>query len=368
MTTQLRVRSAAREYPVVIGPGLLHEVGERLRRADVAVGENVFIVTDETVSSLGYADQVAACCEQAGYHTAKSVVRPRDESKSLATAARLYNELLDAGVRRSGVVLALGGGVVGDLAGFVAATYLRGVRFAQLPTTLLAHDSSIGGKVGINLPRAKNLVGAFYPPIAVWYDVDTLASLPVREWRGGMAEVIKHGLIADSALFEQLQANPVAQYPGARAAEALVARAAAVKVQVVEADEREAGRRMWLNLGHTVGHAVEHVSHYEFNHGEAIAIGLCVEAEIAVGRTLIDSTTRDQINSVIGRHGLPTTVPPYPFAKIVGALNLDKKHTGGSWTFVLPTGIGHVDIVRGVSESELWDAWTRCSQQGGERI
>ncbi|WDL97202.1 3-dehydroquinate synthase [Alicyclobacillus sp. ALC3] len=367
MTTELSVRSATRTYPVVVGAGLLREVGQRLRNAGVAAGEHVLIVTDETVLRLGYPNTVLEGCLQAELHCSVTAVPPKDESKSLTMAEQLYNELLDAGVRRSGVVIAVGGGVVGDLAGFVAATYLRGVRFVQVPTTLLAHDSSIGGKVGVNLPRAKNLVGAFHPPIAVWYDVTTLASLPERDWCGGMAEVIKHGVIGNSVLFQQLAQDPYRVYPGNEQAEALVVAGISVKVAVVEADERESEQRMWLNLGHTVGHAVEQASHYSLNHGECVAIGMCVEAELAVQLGLTDESTRDQITSVVAAHHLPTTPPDYNFSEIAEILNLDKKHSKSGWTFVLPRAIGQVEIVRGVTEADLFAAWTTCRSWGGKQ-
>lgn len=362
MTTALSVQSEARTYPVLIGSGLLHSTGARLRELGVQTDARIFIVTDDTVNALGYPQQVQRACESEGFQATLTSVPPRDESKSLQMAERLYNELLDAGVHRDGVVLAVGGGVVGDLAGFAAATYLRGIRFAQIPTTLLAHDSSIGGKVGVNLPRAKNQVGAFHSPIAVWYDVDTLASLPEREWRGGMAEIMKEALIGDQALFAELCTEPIPKYPGAAKAEALIARAVAVKIAVVEADERESGQRMWLNLGHTVGHAIEQLSHYQLNHGEAIAMGLCVEAQLAFDKGICNKTTRDQINFAIARHGLPTTPPDTDFTSLVRVLQLDKKHGAGEWTFVLPATAGRVEIVRGVSESELRHAWTRVLQ------
>lgn len=367
MTTELFVRSAGGTYPVVVGSGLLREVGQRLRDAGVAESEHIFIVTDETVSCLGYPRTVQESCLGAGLSCTVTAVPPRDESKSLATAEHLYNELLAAGVRRSGVVLAVGGGVVGDLAGFVAATYLRGVRFVQVPTTLLAHDSSVGGKVGVNLPRAKNLVGAFHPPIAVWYDVDTLASLPERDWQGGMAEIIKHGIIGDAPLFDRLSMRPVDTYPGGKEAESLVVAGIAVKVAVVEADEHESEQRMWLNLGHTVGHAVEQASHYSLNHGQCVAIGMSVEAELAVQLGLAEAATRERITSVLRAHRLPAAPPALRFEEIVEILNYDKKHTGNSWTFVLPRGIGRVEIVRGVTEKDVYNAWTTCRSWGGEQ-
>ncbi|MBX5437388.1 MAG: 3-dehydroquinate synthase [Alicyclobacillaceae bacterium] len=361
----LNVRASSGSYPVEVAPGLLDAVGERLRALGAEPGTGAMVVTDESVDRLGYARRVAESCQAAGFAVTVAAVPPGDASKSLAMAELLYNRLLDAGVRRNGTVLAVGGGVVGDLAGFVAATYQRGVRFAQVPTTLLAHDSSIGGKVGVNLPRAKNLVGAFYPPAAVLYDVEVLRSLPAREWRSGMAEVIKHAVIGDPELFAELADHPVLECPPPERAVHLVSRAAAVKVKVVEQDERESGLRMVLNLGHTVGHAVEQVSRYELAHGEAVSIGIAVEAFIAVARGWLDERDRLRIKDVLTRHGLPTTPPDYPLAEVLEALGYDKKHgAGGGWTFVLPRAVGDVAVARDVRRDEVEAAWENARKEG----
>lgn len=357
MTTYLSVRSSAGAYPVILGAQVLDRLGDHLESLTVQHDTRLFIVTDETVASLGYAERLVNACQARGYQATVAVVPPRDESKSLAMAESLYGKMLDAGLRRDGIVLALGGGVVGDLAGFVAATYLRGIRFIQMPTTLLAHDSSIGGKVGINLPRGKNLVGAFHQPMAVLYDVGTLESLPPREWQNGMAEVIKHTIIGNPSLFERLETNPVPLYPGNDAVEPWLAEAIQVKIDVVEQDEFEQETRMWLNLGHTVGHAVEQVSHYGLGHGEAIAIGMRVEAELAAARGWLSASDRQRIITVLDQHGLPIRPPEFPFDEVVAALQVDKKHTNSGWTFVLPKSIGQVVVARDVLHHELAQAW-----------
>ncbi|GGJ07539.1 3-dehydroquinate synthase [Alicyclobacillus cellulosilyticus] len=361
MTTTLRVQSARRPYDVTIGPGLLDETGPMLLARGVDPTVKLFLVTDDEVARFGYAERVMDSCRQAGFAVAAAVVPAGDASKSFANAERLYQEMLRAGIRRSGVLLAVGGGMVGDLGGFVAATYQRGIRYVQVPTTLLAHDSSIGGKVAVNLPEAKNLVGAFHPPIAVIFDVTALSSLPAREWCGGMAEVIKHGLIGDPQLFADLEAAPVTSYPGPERAEALIARAAAVKVRIVEEDEHEAWRRMVLNVGHTVGHAVEQVSGYQIHHGEAVAIGLRVESEIAWGRGWLSADDKDRLIRVLAAHGLPVTVPQLPWDEVVAVLHHDKKHGDDHWTFALPRAVGDVVIVRDVRYEELAAAWSRSA-------
>jgi 3-dehydroquinate synthase len=357
MTTHLHVKTATASYDFVIGSGLFSEAGHRLPELGVQKDAHIFIVTDDTVNQLGYAEQIRQAVREAGYDCTLASVPPGDGSKSLEMAEELYLEMLDAGVRRSGVVIAVGGGVVGDLAGFVAATYQRGVRFIQAPTTLLAHDSSIGGKVGVNLKRGKNLVGAFHQPLAVWMDVDALKSLPKREWRGGMAEVIKHGMIGDKALFERLEKSPALDVPDSSQVETLIARAASVKIRIVEQDERESNLRMVLNLGHTVGHAVEQVSHYELNHGEAVAIGIRVETEIAHEKRLVTAEERRRIIRILERHGLPVKPPAFSLESIIETLNYDKKHTGKSWTFVLPNAIGGVKIVHDVTYEDVKRAW-----------
>lgn len=364
MTTRLEVTTPTARYPVYIGGGLLARAGELVRKAGVQEGARAMVVTDDHIRPLGYAEEVARRLAEAGIPAAVTSVPPGDQSKSLAMAERLYREMLSAGIRRNGLVVAVGGGVVGDLAGFAAATYQRGIRFVQVPTTLLAHDSSIGGKVGVNLAEAKNLVGAFHHPLLVLYDVETLASLPPREWRGGMAEVIKHGIIGQPDLFAALEASPCAEYPGAAAAERLTAWACQVKIRVVEQDERESELRMTLNLGHTIGHAVEHASGYRLNHGEAVAIGMCLEAELAVRRGWLAASERDRIVEVVRRHGLPVAPPPdMPFEPVWAALQLDKKHTQGGLTFALPRAVGEVAIARGVRPEEVTQVWREMEEK-----
>ena len=363
MSILLSISSEHGPYPLVVGHGLLESFGRELAQLGIPTHTRLFIVTDESVQAQGYLQTLLDACMQGGYTTATAVIPPGDASKSWTVAESLFQQMLDAGIRRHGIVIALGGGVVGDLAGFVAATYLRGIRFIQVPTTLLAHDSSIGGKVGINLNRGKNLVGAFHAPIGVLYDVESLQTLPSREWQNGMAEVIKHGIIGDAALFGSLELTPMPSYPGAKRAEQLIAQACSVKIRVIEQDETERGIRMWLNLGHTVGHAVESVSHYALGHGEAVSIGLSVEAHIAEARGLLTANDRQRITKLLRDHKLPVTPPNYPFSQIVDVLEVDKKHTDDGWTFVLPQGIGNVETVRDVAYAEVQSAWEQALKE-----
>lgn len=357
MTTELSVAAGASQYPLIIGSNMVNSFPSRLAEAGVAEGTRLFLVTDDHVVRTGLPGAVKEVCESAGYPTSAAVVQSGDGSKSLATLEQLYESMLQTDMRRDGVVVAIGGGMVGDLAGFAAATYLRGVRFVQVPTTLLAHDSSIGGKVGVNLKGGKNLAGAFHHPLFVFYDMASLQSLPQREWTGGMAEVIKEAIIGDPALFAELEQQPVPVFPGEELAEHLVARAAAVKIQIVQADERERGERMKLNLGHTVGHAIEQCSGYELHHGECVGMGMAVEALLAEAMGLLEAGERQRIEHVLTAHGLEITPPDVDRERLTDAMNVDKKRSVTGWTLVLPAAIGDVRIVPGVEPNQVMDAW-----------
>lgn len=360
---RLPVQSSRMTYPVVVGADVLAQTGEQLQEIGIKTGTKIAIITDTTVAHLPFVNQLTESLESAGYPFQTLVVPAGDASKSLDVAYGLYQDLISFGMRRQDVVLALGGGVVGDLAGFVAATYLRGVPFIQAPTTLLSHDSSIGGKVGINLPQGKNLIGAFYPPRAVLYDLNTLSYLPERQWVNGMAEVIKHGIIADANLFETLAANPLTVCPPADELEPILTAAMRVKIDVVEGDEREANLRQVLNLGHTIGHAIEQRSNYSLGHGEAIAIGMALEARLAEKRGLLTAAHRTLITSVLAAHGLPTQAPADDWHEIKKLIEVDKKHKSDAWTFILPTAIGQVQIVNDIRPQEVEDV-VRESMKG----
>jgi 3-dehydroquinate synthase len=225
----------------------------------------------------------------------------------------------------------------------------------------LAHDSSIGGKVGVNLNQAKNLVGAFHHPLAVFYDVDALASLPSREWRGGMAEIIKHAVIGQEKLLRQLSVDPVLAFPGAERAQDIISKAASVKISVVARDEHESGLRMVLNYGHTVGHAIEKLSNYRVNHGEAVAMGMLVENHIAVQRNWLSQADEAEIREVLEKHQLSLDLSSFRFEEVVEILKFDKKHTGMQWTFALPKGIGTVQVAEDIQYNEVEAAWNHVT-------
>jgi 3-dehydroquinate synthase len=331
----IHVTHALGAYDVTVRAGALSELGERVR--SLWPGRPVALITDETIRSL-LADRLAG-----GPWTLVLSVPPGEGSKSRARWEALTDALSAAGFSRDAAIVALGGGVVGDLAGFVAATFARGIPFMQVPTTLLAMvDSSVGGKTGVDTPQGKNLVGAFHPPAAVLADPAVLASLPVAHYRGGLAEMAKHGLVADAAYWAALQA--AAPTLGTRAPgllTPLIRRSVEIKAEVVTEDERESGRRSVLNAGHTVAHAVEQVSRFAVSHGDAVAVGLVAEAYLAESLGIAGAGLARQIGAGLHALGLPTHVPADLAANtLLEAMRLDKKRSGTHLRFALPQTIG----------------------------
>jgi 3-dehydroquinate synthase len=305
---------------------------------DRGLTSRIAVVTDFNVTKL-YADQVVSSLESVGFKPFICTIPPGEGSKNLGRLSSLYQSFLAGRLDRRGAVVALGGGVIGDLAGYAAATYMRGVALVQCPTTLLAMvDSSVGGKTGVDLPEGKNLVGAFKQPILVAADTQALDTLPEREIRMGMAELIKHAVIGDLQLFEALESSD--KVSGLDAA--LIARSANVKVRVVEADPFESGPREVLNLGHTVGHAVEKCSEYSVGHGEAVSVGLVAAARISEKMGLCESTIPDRLESLLSRTGLPVRHSADPDA-LVDVMAADKKAVEGRVRFVLIKSIGQVE-------------------------
>ncbi len=341
-------------YDILLGAGLLTEAPALL--AERGLSGDVVLVSDENVAPHWSAPLLDAFA-RAGVQ-ATLVTLPAGEShKTLDSISRLYDEFLSAELDRSGVVIALGGGVIGDMAGFAAATYLRGVRFVQMPTSLLAMvDSSVGGKTGVDLPQGKNLVGAFKQPELVIIDPDLLATLPPEEFRNGLGEVIKHGIIEDTRLFAQLEGD------GPASLESMIARALRVKIGVVQRDPFEGGERAHLNLGHTFGHAIERVSGYAIPHGQAVGLGLIAAARLAAARGLCAPDIPVRIREVVGRVGLPTQLSGYDPAAIVAAMTTDKKRKAGRVRFVLPRAIGDVGVYDDVSEAEALAAVASLTQ------
>jgi len=321
---RVRVRRAAVSYPVRVGNGILARAGALTR--SVHDGGTVALVTDRAVSRL-YGARAAASLERAGYRVVTVVLPGGESAKSFQSYRRLCERWSRAGVGRDAVVVALGGGVVSDVAGFAASTFARGLPWIAFPTTVLAQaDASIGGKVGINLTGGKNLVGAFHHPLAVFADTDTLRTLSPRAYRSGLAEIAKMGVIRRPEILNGLARVGLASPRAARAIEPLVRMAAAEKAWIVERDERDAGIRMALNFGHTVGHALEASTGYRrFQHGEAVSIGMVAALRLSVLEAGLDPVLAVEIESLLRRLGLPTSLGAEPGPRFWRALRRDKK-------------------------------------------
>lgn len=353
MTKRLHVELAERSYPILIGPGLLQEVAPLLQERGVTQANKLFILTDHHVAPL-YLDALTSHLATNGFTVHHFIVEAGEKAKQLAVYEQVMTAVIEAGLDRKSVILALGGGVIGDLAGFVAATYMRGIRFVQIPTTLLAHDSSVGGKVAINHPLGKNLIGAFHQPLAVIYDTDTLNSLPKREVAAGYAEVVKHGLLADSTFVSWLEehAEQLNRLSSEQVAEAIY-RGCQIKAEIVSADETEQGKRALLNLGHTFGHAFEALSHYaELNHGEAIAIGMGLAADVAERMNLAPRGIAERTRNLLQLFQLPVHWPKqYQPQEVLEVMKRDKKNYSGKLVLVLPVEIGHAEIHANIDEN-----------------
>lgn len=333
-------------YPVLVGFDLLSRLGKLLASEGIDLGPPV-IITDDNVGPL-YAGVLAGLAP-----STVLTVPAGEQHKRLETVRSLYDQMLAYGLDRGGAVVALGGGVVGDMAGFAAATYMRGVNFVQCPTTVLAMvDASVGGKTGVDLPQGKNLVGAFKQPLAVVADLDTLDTLPPAEYAAGLAEVVKHGLIQGPTLSDQLSTLSI--QPSAFDLQALILEAILVKRDVVQSDPFESGRRKVLNLGHTFGHAIEQVSGYAVRHGEAVAMGLVAAARLSAQLSHAQPELQQEIESVLASIGLPTRIPAYlsPGA-LLAAMGHDKKKAAGRLQFVLISRPGEVFVSDRVPEAEV---------------
>jgi 3-dehydroquinate synthase len=346
MPTTIRVALSERSYDIHLARGNLAEAGPLLD--DVLSAKHAVVITDSGLPAQ-HIGQLKQSLTSAGLRADVLVVPAGEASKSVREAERLWNELANLKVDRKTVIVALGGGVVGDLAGFVAATYARGLAFVQIPTTLLAQvDSSVGGKVGINLPAAKNIVGAFWQPAAVLIDLDVLSTLPERENRSGLAEVVKYGVILDADFFAWLESHaPELNARDPQALEHVVARSCRLKADVVERDERElTGLRAVLNYGHTFCHAIETVSGYgTYLHGEAVAIGMVCASRLAERLGRIDASLTARQEALLRKLGLPTATGDLDRDALVAAMQHDKKTEHGQLRFVLPSRLGHVELV-----------------------
>jgi len=344
-TVRVSLPGKDRSYPVRIGAGTLDAAGEAIAEATKATRA---VVVSVPPVARRYAPRLERSLRAAGLRTHRIVVPDGDATKSLRQLQKLYDAMLEIGADRSTVVVALGGGVVGDLAGFLAASYLRGLPFVQVPTTVLAMvDSSVGGKTGVNVAQGKNLVGAFHQPSLVWADVEVLATLPARQRANGMVEAIKHGAILERRLFERferdleraLALDPEALVP-------LLTRSVAIKADVVRRDEREKGVRTLLNFGHTLAHAVEKLSGYRgILHGEAVGMGMVFAARRSEALGVAPPGTAERIEAIVARLGMETELPGFPRRAYLSAIRVDKKRTEAHIRFVVLRRIGAADTV-----------------------
>jgi 3-dehydroquinate synthase len=357
------VELGSRSYSIEVGYGLLGRLGATL--SGLCRGRSALIVADEEVARR-YLKTAVDSLAAAGFEAASVVVPPGEGTKSLAWAGRLYDALVERNFDRQSVVVALGGGVVGDLAGFVAATYARGIGFFQVPTTLLAMvDASVGGKVAVDHPKAKNMIGAFHQPLGVACDLATLATLPDREYRCGLAEVVKYGVIMDEDFFAELERSAaaiLAREPSC--VERIVSRSCELKAQVVQEDELETtGRRAILNYGHTFAHAFETAAGYEdLRHGEAVAIGMICAGRLARRLGRVDAAFCDRQERLWNALGLPTRVPAgLAEVDLASIMRRDKKAQSGRLRFVLPSRMGKVELADGVEEALVRDVVRECA-------
>lgn len=344
-TLRIPVRHSGSEYTIHLGRGLLSRTGRLLR--DQSASDKVALVTNPNVGAR-YAGSVVESLQAAGYQVATCLVPDGEAHKSLDTAQSLYDRFIEAGLDRWSAVVALGGGVIGDLAGFAAATYLRGVPLVQVPTTLLAMvDASVGGKVAVNHRLGKNLIGAFKQPAMVIADLDGLSSLPAAELAHGLAEVVKAGIVGDPWLFEQIEAYGPAPLRWA------VERAIRVKRAIVEDDPYERGLRMELNLGHTFGHALETLNGYAISHGAAVSIGMVAATRLSARLGLCSPDLLGRVEGVLERLGLPTRYKGHTSDQIWRAMTTDKKAQAGRLRFVLPRALGDVFVTDQVAQAEV---------------
>jgi 3-dehydroquinate synthase len=358
MLYDVPVNLGERSYEIHIGAGVLDRLGELCAAAGLK--GKCLIITDENVGGH-YAKTAHESLEKVGFSACLATLPPGEQTKCGDQVFELYSRCIECGLDRHSFIVALGGGVVGDLAGYVAATYLRGIPFVQVPTSLLAMvDSSVGGKTGINLPEGKNLVGAFYQPELVLADLHTLKTLADREYRAGLAEVVKYGIIYDAPFFQLLE-EVIVELRNVGNVELLakvVGRCCEIKADVVAQDEREGGLRAILNFGHTVGHALEKVAGYgEYVHGEGVSIGSIFAARASVELTELSQSECDQIETIFKALELPAQAPGYKWADLRAALAVDKKTVAGMPKFVLVSEIGKSSIGNEVPEEMMEKLW-----------
>jgi len=357
---RIKVRLGDRSYDIVVKPGLLSNGG--LGISDIITDRKCLIVSDENVYKI-YGTLIAKGLGADAEDVTHIALQPGERSKRLSMVERIYHKALADGLERSSIVVALGGGVPGDIAGFVAATYMRGIGFVQIPTSLLAMvDSSVGGKTGVDMPEGKNLIGSFWQPKAVLIDPEVLATLPPKELRCGLAEVVKYGVIMDAEFFELLE-NNVGKLLGPDMAvyTKVIARCCELKAEVVSKDERESGLRAILNYGHTFAHAIEKVSGFEgYPHWEAVAVGMNMAARYGVFKGILDKRSADRQEKLLDRLGLPVKAVGLDPESMIEAMSSDKKVRDGVLNFIIPDRIGRVSMNKTADRKTIIKAIKAC--------
>jgi 3-dehydroquinate synthase len=343
-----------RGYTIEVGHDIMAQLGAYC--TPLQLGRQVAVLTDKHVAGH-YLTTVSASLKTAGYEVLEVIFDGGDGAKHLQTMDAIFGQLIEAELDRSAWICALGGGVVGDMSGFVAATFLRGIAYVQVPTTIVSQvDASIGGKTAVNHRLGKNLIGAFHQPRLVYIDTAALHSLPRRELVGGLAEIVKHALIRDAELFTFLEEHIediVERRLDAQELDWLIARNVQIKATVIEADEKEGGLRAILNYGHTVGHAIEAAAEYQYRHGEAVILGMIAAGQIAVERNLWPQEARRRQDDLLARLGIPQGLTAVSVERIVERTHADKKRVGGKSKFILPRQIGRVEIIEGIDDDEV---------------
>ncbi len=358
MKSVIRVELPLQSYDIMIAAGSLNQLGELMQPLNL--GKKVLVVSNPTIFRH-YGETAIASLKAAGFEVSNLNLAAGEQYKTLRAVQKIYDLALEKRLERSSTMVALGGGVIGDMTGFAAATWLRGINVVQVPTSLLAMvDAAIGGKTGVNHPQGKNLIGAFHQPKLVLIDPQVLQTLPMREFRAAIAEVIKYGIIWDQELFAQMEAVPQLdqlRYLSLDFLHTIITKSCQVKAVVVGKDEKEAGLRALLNYGHTIGHAVESVSGYKLvNHGEAVAIGMVGAANLAVKLNFCPQELPNRQLNLLQKAGLPTKLPPgLNIEKIIDTLETDKKVKSGKIRFVLPTQIGAATVTDQVPPHAIWE-------------
>jgi 3-dehydroquinate synthase len=356
MESIIPVKLPQNSYNIHVAPASLNQLGARVKQLNL--GKKILVISNPEIFDH-YGEITLNSLKNDGFEVAIHLIPAGESYKTLEAIAKIYDTALSHHLERSSTMLALGGGVIGDMTGFAAATWLRGINFIQVPTSLLGMvDAAIGGKTGVNHPQGKNLIGAFYQPKLVFIDPLVLKTLPEREFRAGMAEVIKYGIIWDAHLFSQLESAPRLDslaFISEELLSTIITRSCQAKVEVVTQDEKEAGLRAILNYGHTIGHAIESLTNYEtFVHGEAVAIGMVAAGKIALTAQMWTEAEAQRQDNLIGKTGLPTQIPAsLDVDRIMEALKTDKKVQAGRVRFVLPTQIGKVTISDGLAPNLL---------------